>query len=284
LHYGTVFSRTAHQRLIEDMEVVCTRRPQSHAAEWGSWKEIRFRDGERIKLRIGELQNATQLYEVMKAESVRRETASRRVPIAHVPPDHHLRHRVEPHLEVGETLYWIGIPVYRKLCSEMAAGVVLGMVLCVPGFGGLAFFLWIAIKKDEPGPYFAAAIAAIFAGIALHFLATPYWCRRWMRDTVYAITSRRALVLHGLTWGDRSIPNPAKNPVESFGIAQLRDYQLVGGGRDISLGGDWRRGGGRRRRQYHWAHRGFLAPDDPVAAENAILHLLADEPPLLANA
>jgi hypothetical protein len=270
--------------LIEDMEVISAHRPQSHAAERGSWKEIRFRDGERIKLRIGELQNATRLYDVFKVERVRRETAARRVPIAHVPPNHHLRHRVEPHLEAGEALYWIGIPVYRKLWNEMAAGVVLGMVLCVPGLGGLTFFLWIAVKNGELGPYFAAAIAAVFAGIALNFLATPYWCRRWMRDTVYAVTSRRAVVLHGLTWGDRSIPNQAKNPVESFGIDQLRDYQLVGGGRDISMGGDWRRGGGRRRRQYHWAHRGFLAPDDLVAAENAILRLLAEEPPGLANA
>lgn len=100
---------------------------------------------------------------------------------------------------------------------------MLGMVLCTRGFGGLTFFLWIAIKKGEPGPYFAAAIATSFAAIALYFLATPYRCLRWMRDTVYAITSRRALVLHGLTWGDRSIPIQAKNSVESFRIDQLRD-------------------------------------------------------------
>ncbi len=190
LHYGRLFSQTVHQQLIEDMELISTHRPPSHAAEWGSWKEIRFRGGERIKLRIGELHNATRLYEVFKAESIRRETAARRVPIAHVPSDHHLRQRVEPLLQMGEKLYWIGIPVYRKLWNEMAAGVVFGAVLCVPGLGGLSFFLWVAIRTGEPGAYFAAAITAGFAGIAMHYLATPYWCRRWMRDTVYAVTSR----------------------------------------------------------------------------------------------
>ncbi len=182
-----------------------------------------------------------------------------------------------------ETLYWIGAPVYHKLWNEMTAGVILGAVLCVPGFGGLAAFLGAAIRNGQPGAYFAAAIAAGFAVIALGFLATPWWCHRCLRGTVYAVTSRRALVLQGLTWGERSLPHRCTEVVESFAIDQLRNYQIVGRGRDVSLGGEWRRGSGRRRKQYQWTHRGFLAPEDPVAAENAILLLLSEAVPPAAG-
>jgi hypothetical protein len=118
-----------------------------------------------------------------------------------------------------------------------------------------------------------AAVGAAFAAIGAWMFAAPWRCWRLLRDTVYAVTSRRVIVLRGLNWGTSSSIQKAGSPVEFFDREQARFYEIVGKGRDIALGGFWRRG--RRGTNQYWLHVGFLAPDDPRAAESAIRRLLS---------
>ena len=94
-----------------------------------------------------------------------------------------------------------------------------------------------------------------------------------LQDTVYVVTSRRALILGGFTWGPQVSVSKASEIVQSFPPAKVLDYEMAGRGRDIVLGGEWQ----RDRRRSVWGHCGFLAVDDSQAAEAAIKCLLSRE-------
>lgn len=270
--YRTAFSRAINQRLVEDLDRVASHRPDTPEGEAGSWKSIRFRDGERIRLHLGMLQGAPSLYETLRSASIRRLIDERANPNPTVTPTHPLWKSIEPHLERGEQVYWIGRPAPSRLWSEMAAEILLGLAFLIPFVPATALVIWIAIAKEDPGAFFGAAICALFGGLGAWKIAAPWRYRRLLGDAIYAVTSRRAIVIRGFLWGTRVPLRGADEPEQSFDARQARDYQVLRGGRDIALGGEWLPGSTGRQ---HWAHSGFLAPDDPEAAEAAIRHLLA---------
>lgn len=92
-----------------------------------------------------------------------------------------------------------------------------------------------------------------------------------LRNTLYAVTEKRILILNGLLWGSQSTVQFGGVPVESLTPQQVQMFEVAGRRRDILLGGQWT--GGRRGRR-HWVHSGFLAADDPAGAEQAIRYLL----------
>ncbi|MEZ6073665.1 MAG: hypothetical protein R3C10_26145 [Pirellulales bacterium] len=174
-----------------------------------------------------------------------------------------------PFLEPGEDVYWAGRPVYGKLWNEMSGEVVLGLI---PFAFGVGFFTLALPLVRNDSLWILIAFSMFFGGIGTTMIAAPWRYRRMLGSTVYAVTSRRVLIVNGLQWGSRSAVQPRGIECEAFDHDQARLYQVTGRRRDILLGGVWKRG--RRHRKY-WVNAGFLATDDPMGAETAIRYLLA---------
>ncbi|MCA9128609.1 MAG: hypothetical protein KDB22_16090, partial [Planctomycetales bacterium] len=135
LEYRTVFSAVLQQRLADEVEQVSAKRPFSRQEEAGSWRLIRFRDGTSIKLQLGILHNAESLFLALKAETLKHPRISLDLP--KVDHSHPLWSAVEPYLEDGEAVIWLGKPVYGKLWSEMPAEFVFGCLLAAAGGGAV---------------------------------------------------------------------------------------------------------------------------------------------------
>ena len=103
-------------------------------------------------------------------------------------------------------------------------------------------------------------------------MAAPWRYHRILKSTVYAVTTRRVMIVNGLQWGSQAAVESRGIKCESFGRDEAYLHQVAGRRRDILLGGDWKRG---RRNKKYWVHRGFLAADDPAAAELALRFFVA---------
>jgi hypothetical protein len=273
LRYRTVLSSRVQQRPVAEFDLLVSRRPTSNQAEAGSWRLLRFRDGAQLKLHVGVLQNASALYERLKAQTIRGRTADEYRTVAKVGPSHPLWSAVLPYLEEREQVWWIGRPVYRKLWSEMAAEVILGLI---PGTFGLVAVVLSAsdfLRGDLPSLAFFV-VGALFTAIGMWCVAAPWRYRRMVRESIYAVTSRRALIIGGFTWGPQVAVTRASDRVQSFTPDKAIDYEIIGRGRDIAIGGEWRKG---RRGSNYWGHHGFLAVDDRQAAETALRCLLSTD-------
>ncbi len=271
LQYRTVMSRTLQQRLSDEIEHVSVRRPNSSQAEAGTWRSVRFRGGDRLKLQVGTLQNADALFAALKAEVERRASVVASVVLPSVTDRHALWPTIHTCLVEGEQVYWLGRPVYGKLWSEISAEMIFGLLPGSMGLGILALGCHLLAKGDFLG-CLAVAFGLFFGGIGASMLAAPWKYRSMLRDTVYAVTSQRIIILNGLSWGSQSAVQPRGREIESFDCGQARLFEVVGRRRDIILGGQWIKG--RRNRRY-WVNFGFLAVDDPTSAEWAIRCLLA---------
>lgn len=269
LEYRTVLSRTRHQRFADEIEDVLARRTDSSQGEAGTWRQIRFRDGSRIKLHIGILQNAEPLFRALKTDIRRRADLDLPRVLPTLTSDHPLWPKLQPFLEENEGMYWIGYPVYGKLWNEMSGEVALGLI---PFAFGVGFFTLALTMAKNDSPWIPIAVGAFFSAIGLAFMSAPWRYRRMLRSTVYAVTSRRAIIVNGLQWGRRSALQSSGVECESFDRDQARFYEILGRRRDIALGGLWKHG--RKRRKY-WVNRGFLAADDPAAAELALRYFVA---------
>jgi hypothetical protein len=208
---------------------------------------------------------------VFKSETVKVATGVQRGALSPVTSSHPLWQSIHPRLEEGEQIYWIGQPVCRKLWNEMAVEIVFGFPFATVGIVVLGACVWVAAHGALEG-LIGIAISAVVTLIGVSKLAAPWQYRRLLRKTLYAVTSRRALVIHGLLWSEGEAPFKAVSSVLSFSLDQVRGYDVVCRGRDITFGGEWRRG---RKQQQYWTYTGFLAPDDLPAAESAIHCLLA---------
>jgi hypothetical protein len=269
-----VFSLRIGQRLVDELDLVVSRRPASHQAEAGSWRLLRFRDGEQLKLHVGILQNASALYQQLKALTVRNSIAKGHRPSSSISSDHPLWQAIQPYLEEGEQVWWIGRPVYQKLWSEMAAEVVFGLIPGAFGVGMLVLVYQFGVRQGNFGVWPFLIGGLFFSAIGAWMCAAPWRYRKMLKDTVYAVTSRRALIVSGLTWGPQVAVTKASDSIQSFASDKAIDYEVVGRGRDIVFGGLWRKG---RKGSNYWGHHGFLAVDDRQAAEAALQCLLSSE-------
>lgn len=274
LHYRTVLSLNFVQRLVDELDLVVSRRPTSHQAEEGSWRLLRFRDGEQLKLHIGILHNATALYERLKTLTVGKKIANGRRPAAILGLNHPAWRALQPHLENGEELWWLGRPVYQRLWSEMAAEVIFGLIPGAFGTGMLVLVYQFGLRQGnlDVWPFLIGGV--LFSAIGAWMCAAPWRYRKMLKDTVYAVTSRRVLILGGFVWGPQLAVIKVSESIQSFEPDQAIDYEIVGRGRDIVFGGEWRKG---RRGNNYWGHHGFLAADEMQAAEAALMCLLSSD-------
>ncbi|WP_146676281.1 hypothetical protein [Pirellula sp. SH-Sr6A] len=273
LHYRTVLSSSISQRFVDELDSVASHRPTSQQAEAGSWRLLRFRDGEQLKLHVGILQNASTLYEELKALKTRNRIAKGRRPSSIFGSDHPMWQAIQPHLEEGEQVWWIGRPVYKKLWNEMAAEVVFGLI---PGTIGLLAVIagTTVFARRMDASLTLLVVGAFFTLIGFWCVSAPYRYRRMLQDTVYAVTSRRALVIAGFTWGPQVAVDKTTDRIQSITADKAMYYEVVGRGRDVVFGGEWRKG--RKGRNY-WGHHGFLAVDDRQGAEAALQCLLSSD-------
>lgn len=273
LRYRTAFFRALRERFGDEIEDVSAQRRSSSRGEAGTWRSIRFRDGTRIKLHVGILENADALYSCLKThvEQRRMSLASEQM-LPPVIPEILPWHLIQSHLEKRERVLWVGRPVYCKLWSEMSAEVIFGFI---PGtFGIVLIVLAWTIGGNDGGSIFVMFIGILFTGIGLHLIAAPWRYYRMLRHAVYVVTSQRVIIVNGITWGSQSTVQVSKAPVEIFDRNQAVLFEVVGRRRDLILGGNWTRG--RKGRQFR-LHTGFLAVDDPVAAEIAIRCMLSNK-------
>lgn len=110
----------------------------------------------------------------------------------------------------------------------MAAEVVFGLI---PGTLGLVVVVFVA--TDRPARDFSAvvmlvAVGVLFASVGFWCLAAPWRYRRMLQESVYAVTSRRALILGGFSWGPNVAVSKASENVQSFPPAKVLDYEIAG--------------------------------------------------------
>lgn len=273
LSYRTVFSRTIHQGLYDDLELVASYQPASTHDTSATRRVLRFRGGGQIQLHLPELQNAAALYDRLKSEGLRRWRRRDRPSLAALPADDPRSLAIRPFLEQDELVYWIGRPVYAKLWSEMAAEAIFGLIPGTFGVAAIAMTVWSA-ARGEWSALLVLPVGLAFLGVGLWCLAAPWRYRRMLRETLYAVTTRRAIVVNGFTWGRQVAVTKADDAQQSFPRDAVANFEIIGRGRDLALGGQWRRG---RKGASYWGHYGFLAPDDRAAAEAALQCLMAHD-------
>jgi hypothetical protein len=103
-----------------------------------------------------------------------------------------------PELEADELLLWAGQPDPKQFRFEASVRAAIGLIPL--GFG-LAFFILIvshAPLRAELIP--AGLVAAMFCAIGIKCMVTSWHLKRRLREAIYALTDRRALVLNGVGW------------------------------------------------------------------------------------
>lgn len=273
LRFRTVFSRRVREQAAREIVKVAATRPNSRQEQSGTWRLVRFRDGSIVKLHVGILQNAHALFTAVKTAIEQHKSDQMGLSMASVLPDDHLWPLIRPHLADGEAVDWTGRRVCANLWSEISGEMVFGMI---PAAMGMAVLILPAcLGGINSGTLFASLNGTIFVGIRVFQMISPWRIRRMLRNTAYAVTSHRVMIVNGVMWGSQSTIRPRGLEVESYDCSQAMLFEVVGRRRDIHLGGQWRRG--RKGRRF-WLHSGVLAPDDPCMAEQAIRLLIAGHP------
>lgn len=189
--------------------------------------------------------------------------------------DHPCWQSVQPHLEAGEAVLWLGRPMWRRLWSEMSAEVVFGLI---PGaFAiGLTIVGWqVTVRQGNVCGLVPAAVGILFGCLSAYLAAAPWRFRRMVRDAIYVVTDRRVLLVRGLVWGQRAAVQRDSDARRVIPRDQVHLFELAGNQRDVLLGGEWRHGHKGARR---WVHFGMLAVDDPHGAVHAIRQLCSQAP------
>jgi hypothetical protein len=111
-----------------------------------------------------------------------------------LPPD--LQARITHALQPGEVVFWAGQP---DPGSYMRRGLLLWLFF-IPWTAFSLFWMAGAAGFSLPDAgisLFFALLGLPFLLIGLGGLSAPLWLRRVARDTLYVVTSQRALVLEG---------------------------------------------------------------------------------------
>ncbi|HEV3255374.1 MAG TPA: hypothetical protein VG013_00710 [Gemmataceae bacterium] len=116
--------------------------------------------------------------------------------------------RVANELDAGERLIWAGQP---RLDLAMRSAYLL--VPCGVVFTGFAL-VWIVVAVVVSAGLMAPC-SLPFVAVGILLMASPVWLRRRARQTMYALTDRRAIVWEPAWWG----------------TVTVRDYTAAGLGR-----------------------------------------------------
>lgn len=191
--------------------------------------------------------------------------------------------RAESVLRPDEKLLWHGVPAARCFLSLMVAHVIFGMIPFA--FGAIfLFFLVRGLLVDGfsleglAGTLFGGTIALLFAALGVGCFLYPFKLASRLREVVYILTDRRAVVLTSsavfwnpvpaLRWGETII---------EFSPDQLRQYEKKWqdlGRTDLVFHKEWRKS---RRRGGEWWYYGFLGLKNPDEPERLIQKYFASQ-------
>ncbi|MFO1003910.1 MAG: hypothetical protein U0936_26570 [Planctomycetaceae bacterium] len=138
----------------------------------------------------------------------------------------------------------------------MSAEIVFGLIPGAFGMGMLAIVYHVGVKQGnlDLWPFFIGGL--IFGGIGGGMCAAPWRFRNMLKNTIYAVTTHRVLIINGIEWGSQWAVQTNSVEVQTFGIDQVRLFEIAGRRRDILLGGQWKRG---RKGSQIWVNSGFFA-------------------------
>jgi hypothetical protein len=190
-------------------------------------------------------------------------------------PDQSPEEKLGAVLQPGEKLLWWGVPATRRFISDIIAHIIFGLITF--SFSSL-FLVLLARDVIRNGIDWRVLQGLMIGGFAgLGFMAVGIYCflypwklRVRLREVVYALTDRRAIVLTSSTSSWNPIPAMHRgNPRMVFDPDQIRNYQRKWrdfGRTDLIFHREWR----EARRGGHWHYFGFLGLDDLDEPERVI--------------
>ena len=162
-----------------------------------------------------------------------------------------LRRTLEPQLQPGEQVIWVGQPDPERFSLEVERA-------CLGLFGIFAVVLvvalWATSHLPQPRSALAAVLLIVSALVACLLITAPWRYRSRVLQTIYAITDRRALVYRGVGWSLLwlDVLPELQDTLWSFDQAQIRARRRIpryNGRTDLVFDGE---------RHYHFTGRGSI--------------------------
>lgn len=169
-----------------------------------------------------------------------------------------LQDKVERELEAGERIVWMSGPKPRWFTPAATGAFLFGIPWTAFALFWTGAAAWGTSQAREAGFFRAFPLFGLpFILIGFGLLSSPIWAYRKAKQTVYAITNRRAITLEGLrTTTIRSYPPDRLQDV-------YRKEKRDGTGDVIIARRAWRDSEGDRQSE----ELGFLRIQDPKAVE-----------------
>jgi len=110
-----------------------------------------------------------------------------------------LRRKIENELQPGEFIRWIEQPIPRFFTASSIAGVYFGTILTSGLFWswGESGFKLPDIREGLKSDHLGDLVSATFVLIGFGMLSFPIWEWQAARKTVYLVTDKRAISIHG---------------------------------------------------------------------------------------
>jgi hypothetical protein len=224
-----------------------------------------MRNKDRYKLLTASLPNGQALGELLKRHLNRVDTCTVyrfRAVTAEQMDD---MQRLKPLFEENEELLWLARPRRGAAWGRILAEVILGIIFASLG-GFLALVGFREFMRGGEGPLLVVIVGFVFVGVGLYMWSAPWRYHRLLSKTLYAVTNRRAFILDGVFWDSRGGVQKAESAIEVVEGDALEMYEVLPGGRNVSLGCFGKLG----RKGTRWIHHGFFAPTDLEGAVKAI--------------
>lgn len=265
LRFRKLGRRKIGEYSLSDVVSVTSIREASPLEEGAVGFWVTMRNKARYKLLTASLPNGQALGELLKRHLNRADACTVygfRAVTAQQMDD---MQRMKPLLEENEELLWLARPRRSAAWGRILAEMIFGVIPMSIG-GGLAIMCIKEVLRGAEGALFGAAVGLVFVGVGLYTWSAPWRYHRLLSKTLYAVTNRRAFILDGVFWDLRGGVQRAEAAIEAIEGDALELYEVLSGGRDISLGCFGKLG----RKGTRWIHRGFFAPDDLEGAVKAI--------------
>jgi hypothetical protein len=97
-------------------------------------------------------------------------------------------------IDKGEQLRWLCQPSVRQAVKRSLPAVVFAVIWLAISLS-VVFLVYSDTRKGKDVPLIAMGVAGLFVLIGFFLLTTPFWAARRAKNTVYAITDKRAIII-----------------------------------------------------------------------------------------
>jgi hypothetical protein len=105
-----------------------------------------------------------------------------------------LQSLLEQEIDKGEQLRWQCQPSVREAVKRSLPAVVFAVIWLAISLS-VVFLVYSDTRKGKDVPLIAMGVAGLFVLIGFFLLTTPFWAARRAKNTVYAITDKRAIII-----------------------------------------------------------------------------------------